>query len=61
VDENMMVTNLYSIKSVPTILFFKNGKVVDRVVGNVAKVVLTKKLNGLLDRKLYPIFHEISI
>lgn len=33
IDENREIPNQYNIRSIPTILFFKGGKVVDTVVG----------------------------
>ena len=38
----------FGIQSIPTLLFFKDGKVVDRVIGTVDKKVLSAKLSALL-------------
>ena len=48
VDTNRQTAIRYGIQSIPTILFFKGGKLVDRVVGVVDKKVLTDKLTSLL-------------
>ncbi len=48
VDQNAQVSMKYGIRSIPTILFFKNGEVVDRSVGAVPKSQLTQKLDGQL-------------
>ncbi len=48
VDNNAQVSMKYGIRSIPTILFFKNGEVVDRSVGAVPKAQLTQKLDGQL-------------
>ena len=48
VDTNRQTAIRYGIQSIPTILFFKGGKLVDRVVGAVDKKVLTEKLTALL-------------
>jgi len=48
VDNNAQVSMKYGIRSIPTILFFKNGEVVDRSVGAVPKSQLTQKLEGQL-------------
>ncbi len=45
VDENSEVPSRFSIRSIPTLLIFKNGQVVDRIVGLVSKQVLEEKLN----------------
>ena len=46
VDHNPAVAQKYGIRSIPTILFFKNGEVVDRQVGAVPKAALVKKLEA---------------
>ena len=48
VDSNPTITNKFNIRNIPTVLFFKNGKVVDKVIGAVAKSALVSKLNLLL-------------
>jgi thioredoxin 1 len=40
VDENPELAARYGIRSIPTILFLKQGTIVDRVVGAVSKAVL---------------------
>ncbi len=40
IDENPGLATRYNIRSIPTILFVKNGQVVDRVVGAAPKAVL---------------------
>lgn len=37
VDENPAASSQYGIRSIPTLLIFKNGKPVDQVIGGVAK------------------------
>ena len=48
VDTNPQVAMKYGIRSIPTILFLKNGQVVDRSVGAVPKAQLASKLQGQL-------------
>ncbi len=45
VDANPMVASKYGIMSIPSILFFKGGKLVDKVVGAVPKNQLVSRLN----------------
>ncbi|MFT3885163.1 MAG: thioredoxin [Flavobacteriales bacterium] len=48
VDNNPGISMKFGIRSIPTILFFKNGEVVDRSVGAVPKAQLATKLQGQL-------------
>ncbi|WP_058485920.1 thioredoxin [Defluviitalea phaphyphila] len=48
VDESRDLAAKYSIMSVPTIVFFKNGEIADQIVGAVPKEKLVDKLNALL-------------
>lgn len=44
-DENMQTPQKYSIMSIPTLGIFRNGKLVDGVVGAVPKKVLEQKMD----------------
>ena len=46
VDENPQVAMQYGVRSIPTLLVFKNGELVDKQVGAVPKSVLTGKLDS---------------
>jgi len=48
VDDNPNVSMEFDIRSIPTILFFKGGKLVDKQVGVVPKTVLEGKLKAHL-------------
>lgn len=48
VDDHREVAGDFNISSIPTILFFKDGKVVDKQVGAVPKSVLKQKLDALI-------------
>ena len=49
VDENRETAAKYRIMSIPTIMWFKNGDVVDSVLGVVPYEVLKEKSNKLLE------------
>jgi len=46
VDENATVSAKFGIRSIPTLLIFKNGQIVDKQIGAVPKAVLSKKLEA---------------
>lgn len=48
VDNNNEISAKYGIRNIPTILFLKNGEIVDKQVGAVQKSVLAEKLDKLL-------------
>lgn len=48
VDENTQIPNKYGIRNIPTILFFKNGQLVDKQIGAVPKNLLVGKIEALL-------------
>ena len=48
VDEADEVALKYGIRSIPTLLFFKNGELADRTVGVVSKSEIIIKINNLL-------------
>jgi thioredoxin 1 len=48
VDENPGVSAKFGIRSIPTLLVFKNGEIVDKQVGAVPKGVLSQKLDAQL-------------
>jgi len=48
VDSNPEVAAKFGIRNIPTILFMKNGEVVDKQVGAVPKQTLAAKLDAIL-------------
>jgi thioredoxin 1 len=48
VDSNPNISMQFGIRNIPTILFFKDGKVVDKQVGAAPKNVLSAKLQAQL-------------
>lgn len=48
VDRNNQVAMRYGIRSIPTLLVFNNGEVVDQVIGNVGKESIESMLNKAL-------------
>jgi len=48
VDSNQDIAAKYGVRNIPTILFFKNGEVVDKSVGAVPKAQLDEKLKALV-------------
>jgi len=48
VDENPRLATQYGIMSIPTLIFFKNGKVMEQVVGVLNKTDLKRKIEDNL-------------
>ncbi len=48
VDQNAQVPMQFGIRSIPTLMVFKNGQMVDKVIGAVPKSVLEQKLKAQL-------------
>ena len=48
VDQNGATPSRYGIRGIPTLLFFKGGKVADQVVGYVPQNVIEEKVQRLL-------------
>lgn len=46
VDANSVTPSKLGIRSIPTLMVFKNGKLVDKVVGAVPKHILSSKLDA---------------
>jgi thioredoxin 1 len=47
-DSNPAVASALGIRSIPTLMFFKGGEMVDKQVGAVPKAILAKKLDAVL-------------
>lgn len=47
-DENQDIAVKYGIRSIPSILFFKNGEQVDTIVGAVSKQTFEQKLKNII-------------
>lgn len=48
VDENPEISAKFGIRNIPTVLFFKNGEIVDKQVGAAAKSAYSQKLDALV-------------
>ena len=48
VEENEDIAMEFGVRNIPTLLFFKDGKLVDKFVGSAKKPALVEKLQALL-------------
>ncbi|MDR3226564.1 MAG: thioredoxin [Prevotellaceae bacterium] len=48
VDSNTAIAEKYGIRNIPTIIFIKNGEIVDKTVGAIPKTALVSKIEALL-------------
>jgi thioredoxin 1 len=51
VDHNPQTAMQYGIRSIPSLVFFKDGRPVDQLVGVVPKNVLAQKLDALVGQE----------
>jgi len=49
IDDNMSLAMEYGIRSIPTLLFFKDGQIVDQVIGIAPKKVIADNITQLLE------------
>jgi len=49
VDQNAQVPAKFGIRSIPTLMVFKNGQLIDKVIGAVPKNVLEQKLQAAME------------
>jgi thioredoxin 2 len=48
VDENPLTASQYAIQSIPTLLLFKDGQLVDRLVGALPRSEIERRLTSIL-------------
>ena len=51
VDHNPQVASRFGIRSIPSLIFFKDGRPVDQMIGVVPKNVLSQKLDALVGQE----------
>ena len=51
VDDNPVTPGKYGIKAIPTLLFIKDGKVVDQITGMIAQGKIEETIGNVLDGK----------
>jgi len=47
-DEEQEIAVKFGIRSIPTVMFFKNGQLVDQIVGAQSKAAFAEKIDALL-------------
>jgi thioredoxin 1 len=51
VDNNQQIASQFSIMSIPAVMFFKNGAVIDQIIGAVPKKALFDRIDKILSRE----------
>lgn len=51
VDSNPKTASKYGIRSIPSVLIFKDGRILEQIIGAVPKKQITKKLDAVLEKK----------
>jgi len=52
IDENKDLAMQYGVQSVPTIILFKNGQIIDQLVGVIPRAVIAQKLDDLIELEI---------
>ena len=52
VQDNAQIPHRFGVRNIPTLLFFKNGQLVDKQVGVVPKAILAQKLNAAMEESI---------
>ena len=50
IDENPETPQKYGVRGIPTLIFFKDGKLIDTKIGGLPKSLLTEWINNSLDK-----------
>jgi thioredoxin 2 len=48
VDENPLIASQYAIQSIPTLLLFRDGRLMDRLVGALPRPEIERRLTSIL-------------
>ncbi len=48
VDDEAEIESRYGVKSIPTLIYFKNGEPVDRLIGALPKIKISERIDALL-------------
>ncbi len=48
VDDNQQTSMKYGIRSIPTLLVFKNGKILEQIIGAVPKIEIERAVNSAI-------------
>jgi thioredoxin len=50
-DNNKEIADKYGVTEIPVILFFKDGRLVDKIIGIISNKEITKRITSILDTK----------
>jgi len=51
VDENPLISTTFSVDAIPTLILFKNGKIVQKFIGVQPKEVITEIINSVIKNR----------
>lgn len=49
IDENNLLATKYGVRGIPTVLFFKNGEIIDKQVGAAPEATYEQKIESLIN------------
>lgn len=51
IDENPLISTTFSVDAIPTLILFKNGKIIQRFIGVQPKEIIVEVINSIVEKE----------